>query len=149
MARRRPRGAGARRSVALWRYALAAVLGLSGRPARPIGTERVRRDRAASSFEAPVEAANELQFGRAYWLPPFGHGNGLDALFWTPVARLSADQAERALTAFALADIPAWTAPEGRDRRARLRVGDRAHDVWVASGQVDDAQEVLRRVLAA
>jgi hypothetical protein len=96
-----------------------------------------------------MEAANELQFGRAYQLPPFGHGNGLDALFWTPIASLPADQAEQALAALAAADIPAWTAPEGRDRRSRQPAADRKQDVWVASAQVDDAQEVVRRLLAA
>jgi hypothetical protein len=125
------------------------LLGLPGRRARAAGPDRARRNPAASSFEAPIEAANELQFGRAYWLPPFGHGNGLDALFWTPIAHLTADRAEEALVALAAADIPAWAAPEARDRRAGRISPGREQDVWVASGQVDDAQEVLRRMLAA
>jgi hypothetical protein len=142
------RSRGGRRS-ALWRYALTVLLGLRVRRERPVAADRARRNPAASSFEAPMEAANELQFSRAYQLPPFGHGNGLDALFWTPIAALPADQAEQALAALAAADIPAWTAPEGRDRRSRQPAADRKQDGWVASAQVDDAQEVVRRLLAA
>lgn len=142
-----PRARRGRRS-ALWRYALTVVLGLPDRRERPV-SDRARRNAAASSFEAPMEAANQLQFGRAYWLPPFGHGNGLDALFWTPIAHLARDQAERALVALAAADIPAWAAPEGRDRRPGPPAAGRDQDVWVAAAQVDDAQDVLRRLLAA
>lgn len=137
------------RRSALWRYALTVVLGLPVRRERPAGSDRARRNAATSSFEAPMEAANQLQFGRAYQLPPFGHGNGLDALFWTTIAHLGSDQAERALLALAAADIPAWAAPAGRDRRPGAPAVARDQDVWVASAQVDDAQEVLRRLLAA
>ena len=59
---------------ALWRYAVTAVLGLSGRRV-PAAADRFRRSAAASSYEAPVGAGNPLQFGRAYQLPPFGRGN--------------------------------------------------------------------------
>src|SRR5438067_33158 len=79
---RRAERAGAPRAGALWRYAITALLGIPGRRAPAPAADRVRRDPAASSYEEGVGAANQLQYGRAYWLPPFGHGNGLEALFW-------------------------------------------------------------------
>ena len=130
----------------LLRYAVTAVLGLSGSrvpssPAdrRPWGT------RSTSSFEAPL-AADPMQLGRPAQLPPFGHGNGLDALFWTPLARLAADRVEEVLAALAAADIAGWVAPAGRSAAA---TADRPHDLWVGSLRLDAAQDVLMRTLSA
>ena len=112
----------ARPSAVLMRSAVSVLLGLSGRRTPP--AERGRRSAAASSFEAPIAAANELQFGRAYWLPPFGRGNGLEAL--------------------AAEDIPAWAAPaKGSDADAR----GVPEDLWVASAELDAAQDALMKVL--
>ncbi|MDH2442817.1 hypothetical protein QDR37_02545 [Amnibacterium sp. CER49] len=120
------------------------MLGLSRRPAPPAGGER-RRNAAASSFEAPAEAANPLQFGRAYQLPPFGHGNGLDALFWTPLAELAPGQVDAVLEALRARGIPAWAAPARRETRP---TPEGRHDLWVASGELNDAQEAVMRALA-
>jgi hypothetical protein len=138
----------ARRSAALWGYALTAVIGLPARRVRQPGAGRPQRDRAASSYEAPVDAANQLQFGRAYWLPPFGRGNGLEALFWAPLAELPADRVEAVLRALGEQDIPAWAAVTGHRRAARTSPADRPHALWVASAQLDDAQDVVMRALA-
>lgn len=141
--------AGVRRSAALWRYVVTAMLGLPARRVRQPSAARPQRDRAASSFEAPVDGANQLQFGRAYWLPPFGHGNGLEALFWAPLAELPADRVEAVLRALGEQDIPAWAAAAGHRLRAGVPSADRPHDLWVASAQLDDAQDVVMRALAA
>jgi hypothetical protein len=139
---RAARGA-APRSVALWRTLVTAALGLA--PQRSAAPERSPwRTASASSYEAPLPAADPLQFGRAYQLPPFGRGNGLDALFWTPVARLPVDRVDAALAALEDEDIPAWAAPA----RTAERVADDQHDLWVASGRLDEGQDVLMRVLA-
>jgi hypothetical protein len=93
-----------------------------------------------------MPAQNPLQFGRAYQLPPTGRGNGLEALFWTPIERLPADRVDAALDAFRSRDIPAWSAAArlpGVDRRAATA----PHDVWVASDRVDEAGDVLIRLL--
>ena len=92
-----------------------------------------------------MAAANPLQFGRAYQLPPFGRGNGLDALFWTPSERLPAERVDAALAALRARDIPAWAAPArlpGIDHRS----ADAPHDLWVASDRFDEAQDVVMRV---
>lgn len=92
-----------------------------------------------------MPAANPLQFSRAYQLPPFGRGNGLDALFWTPSERLPAERVDAVLESFRELDIAAWAAP------ARLpgidpRSGDAPHDLWVASDRLDEAQDVVMRL---
>jgi hypothetical protein len=125
---------------------LAVLLGLAQRRAQAASADRRSRGSAASSYEAPADAADALQFGRAYWLPPFGRGNGLEALFWAPVARLADTQVDEVLRALAEQDIPAWAAPA---RRPRAPAGGGPHDLSVASGQLDAAQDVLLRVLAA
>lgn len=144
MTRRRPT---ALRRTGLRRSAIIAVLGLARRqpPAAPGRTPW--RDRAASSFEAPLPAVDPLQFGRAYQLPPFGRGNGVEALFWTPAARLPADRVDAVLAALAALDIAGWVAAV---RAPGLpRDDDGPHDLWVGSAGLDDAQEVVMRVLSA
>lgn len=140
--RQRKGGHGLRRSAALWRYALTAVLGL---PRRPAPGATPRRNAAASSFEAPLEAANALQFGRSYWLSPFGRGNRLDALFWAPLAEVPDDRVDAVLVALEDEGIAAWAAPvRGRPRRS-----GRASAVSVGADRLDDAGTVLMRVLSA
>jgi hypothetical protein len=140
----RPRRVPARRA-GLLRYAVTALLGLSRR--RDVAPARLPwRDRAAASYEAPMPAANPLQFGRAYQLPPFGRGNGIDALFWTPMERVPAERVDAVLESFRERDIAAWAAP------ARLPDVDRRstggpHDLWVASARLDEAQDLVMRML--
>lgn len=141
-------GKGARRSAALWRYALTALLGYPGRRVPASAADRARRSVSPSSYETGVDAANALQFGRAYWLPPFGHGNGLDALFWTASATLPADRIEPVLRALADRGIPAWSAAARARAGGSGPVEGRPHDLWVASAQLDEAQDVVMRVLA-
>ena len=148
MRRQRARARGARRSAALWRYAVTALLGLPARRPRQAPSGRPQRDASASSYEESVGASNRLQFGRAYWLPPFGQGNGLDALFWAPLAELPGDRVDAVLDALRAADIPAWAAVARRSRPAGSPAAGRSHDLWVASVQVDEAQDVVLRMLA-
>ena len=139
----------ARRTTAprrLLRSAVTIVLGLS--PRRNAAPVRVPwRDRSAASYEAPMPAANPLQFGRAYQLPPFGRGNGLEALFWTPSERLPAGRVDAVLAALRECDIPAWVAPAripGVDHRS----ADAPHDLWVAADRSDEALDEVMRLLS-
>lgn len=131
-------GSGRGRRGAVLRSAVAMLLGLP--PRRPSG-ERTRRAAAVSSYEAPMAASDGLQLGRAYWLPPFGRGNGLDALFWAPVARIEEARVDAVLAALREADIPAWAAP------VRVAQGVQSHDLSVEAGRLDAAQDVVMRVL--
>src|SRR3954447_13283018 len=150
MVRRRSDRAGTPRAAALWRYAVTVLLGLPGRPSPAPTADRPRRDPAASSYEEGVGAGNQLQFGRAYWLPPFGSGNGLEALFWTPLAELPGERIAAVLGALGEEGIPAWAAVADRGRGSGSPPPEgRPHALWVASAQLDDAQEVGMRALAA
>lgn len=139
-----PRRRRSRRS-GLLRPVVTIVLGLSRRREAPqVGAPW--RDRSRPSIDAPMPAVNPLQFGRAFQLPPFGRGNGLEAVFWTPAERLPADRVAAVLAALGAESIAAWTAPArlpGADRRAAG-----PHDLWTAADRADDAQDVVMRVLA-
>ena len=141
------RRAAAPRRAGLLRYAVTAVLGISGR--RDVAPVRASwRDRAAASFEAPMPADHALQFGRAFQLPPFGRGNGIEALFWTPAERVPAERVDTVLTELRGRDIAAWAAPArlpGVDRRSV----DAPHDLWVVADRFDEAQDVVMRMLRA
>jgi hypothetical protein len=93
-----------------------------------------------------MPAVNPLQFGRAYQLPPFGRGNGLEALFWTPSERLPAAVVDDVLAALRLEGVAAWVAP-ARLPAVDHRSADAPHDLWVASDRLDEAQDVVMRVL--
>jgi hypothetical protein len=117
------------------------VLGFTRRrDPSPSASRTPWRDRSASSYEAPL-AATDLQLGRAAQLPPFGRGNGIDALFWTPLARLAPERIDPVLDALRSADIAAWVAPV-------RGTGAGEHDLWVASLGLDAAQDVLMQVVA-
>jgi hypothetical protein len=114
------RGTGPRRAAGIWRYAATAVLGFPRRPQAPAAARAPWRDGSASSYEAPLAADDPLQLGRAAQLPPFGRGNGIDALFWTPLARLQAERVDDVLAALEAEDIAGWVAP-CRPRRGPTR----------------------------
>ena len=133
------------RAAGLWRYAATAVLGFSRRQDPPV-VRAPWLERSASSYEAPLAGEDVLQLGRSAQLPPFGRGNGIDALFWTPLARLDAVRVDDVLRALAEEDIAGWVAAVPR---RSTRDGSGPHDLWVASLRLDAAQDVLMRVLSA
>jgi hypothetical protein len=101
-----------------------------------------------SSFESPVSAVDLTRFGRAFWLPPFGEGNGLDALFWACLAELPRRTVRRALEALRDEDIPGWAAPLKKPKVfPRVKDGDEPYQLWVATVRYNGAEDVLIRVL--
>lgn len=79
---------------------------------------------------------------RAYWLPPHGHSNGLDAPAWAPIADIPTQDVELLLAALRVAGVPGYAAavgPPGKRRSYRL---------WVASLRYSAAEEVLRITLS-
>jgi hypothetical protein len=139
-------GSAPRRSAGIWRYAATAVLGFTRRPAPAAPARAPWRDRSSSSYEAPLAADDPLQLGRPAQLPPFGRGNGIDALFWTPLARLRADRVDAVLAALQEEDIAGWVAPAPPARRTDAMA---PHDLWVGSLRLEAAQDLLMRVLRA
>lgn len=102
----------------------------------------------SASNESPISAIDLLQLGRPYWLPPYGHGNGLDALFWGCIAELPRSVIPVALEALRAQDIPGWAAPIAAPYKTHGMEGDEApYRLWVATIQYDSAEDVLMRVL--
>jgi len=124
-----------------------ALLGLPARRPPEAAAARRPRDPAASSYEATDGADNELQFNRAYWLPPHGRGNGFEALFWAPLADLPEDRVDAVLGALGGEGIAAWAAASGRQRGTAASAVGARHDLWVGSTDLDRAQDVVMRAL--
>lgn len=101
-----------------------------------------------SSFESPVSAVDLTRFGRAFWLPPFGEGNGLDALFGPAWQNSRAGR-----SAAPWRPSATRTSPAGRRRPKKPKVlprvkdGDEPYQLWVATVRYNGAEDVLIRVL--
>ncbi len=53
-------------------------------------------------MSAPISAVESMNFGLPFWLPPFGRGNGLQALYWACLAELPEHLVSPALAALGL-----------------------------------------------
>jgi hypothetical protein len=97
------------------------------------------------SFPSPGWPLSER--GPAAWLPPFGHGNGLHAPTWAPIADVDGELVDDLLAAFAEAGVPAYASPvqwpsrRAGTRRNRLVTSQR---LWVGSMRYATAEDVLR-----
>lgn len=83
---------------------------------------------------------------RAFWLPPFGHGNGLAADGWAPVLDVDARTARRLLGALGARGTAAFSAPTSL--RATLGRGAVPWRVWVDVAHYAYAQDVIRLSLS-
>ncbi len=66
------------------------------------------------------------RFGRLWWLPPGGHGNGLDDKAWAPILEVDAGLVAPLLEAFRAVGVPAYAASRqlaSSRRAARTRAG--------------------------
>jgi|GEM_PF-2175570 hypothetical protein len=124
-------------------------------------------------MSAPVSRpfVHPQRFGRLWWLPSSGEGNGLDDVAWAPIADISAALVAPLLAAFRGADVPAYAAPAGRPltrppgrahmgrsriaasrsgqhlRRARTAIAQESYHIWVGTSGYARAEEVLRTEL--
>ena len=80
--------------------------------------------------------------GRAYWLPPGGIGNGLDAGSWVPLVDVREDQLTGLLQALCEAGVAAYAAPVHRTGR---RVATTAVRIWVDTWTHARAEDVVAR----
>lgn len=104
------------------------------------------------SQESPISAVEMMRFGRPSWLPPFGCGNGLDALFWACIAELPHSAIDGILDELREQDIPGWAAPVKTAAKARRDSTGTCADtapyrLWVATLRFNDAENVLITVL--
>ena len=88
------------------------------------------------------------QFGRLWWLPSRGTGNGLSDAGWAPVADIDVRIVTPLLAELRAAGVPAHAARiTGRPSRPRPR-GKPSHEpryrLWVGTSAYSRAEEVLR-----
>ena len=98
---------------------------------------------SASSISRPARPPQ--RFGRLWWLPRHGQGNGLDDEAWAPILDVPADLVTPLLTALRAASVPAYAAaapvrPARRLARASVAPGFR---IWVGSSAHARAEETL------
>lgn len=79
--------------------------------------------------------------GRAYWLPPTGQGNGLDAASWAPILVVEPRVARRLLGSLGAWGVPAFAGPES-PRRPRS-----AWRLWVDPRHYAQAQDIIASTL--
>ena len=91
------------------------------------------------------------RFGRLWWLPSHGQGNGLDDAAWAPVADVDAAIVPALLADLRDAGVPAYAAPVTRRPSARRNPdpAERRCHVWVGTSRYGQAEETLRVRLPA
>jgi hypothetical protein len=90
---------------------------------------------------APYSCRWSRIVGRAYWLPPWGVGNGLDAETWAVIADVPQSDVQFILDALREAGIPAHAACRAwHDREAPFRM-------WVGTWYYSRAEDVIGRAL--
>jgi hypothetical protein len=132
---------------------------------------------AEEDGKMPASASRSLhqpeRFGRLWWLPSNGLGNGLDDVAWAPLADIAGSLVPGLLARFRAANVPAYAAPAAppsrRARRARRagqasqagragavgqprrreRDGDQMFRIWVGTSAYGRAEETLRVALPA
>ncbi len=97
----------------------------------------------AAPVSRPAEHAR--QFGRLWWLPAGGCGNGLDDDSWAPVLEVSEQVVPRVLSLLRAAGVPAYAAP-ARPAAGQLR--DRSGQpagcqLWVGASAYGRAEAAL------
>jgi hypothetical protein len=85
------------------------------------------------------------RFGRLWWLPAGGLGNGLDDTAWTPLAAGEQRVMQALLTELRQAGVPAYAAPVTRRPSRRVHAErEGRYQLWVGASRYTCAEEVLR-----
>lgn len=99
----------------------------------------------AASAQRSVEKPGS--FGRLWWLPSHGRGNGLDDAGWAPIADVDASVVTPLLFELGAAGVPAYAAPVPV-RPGQLLRGQRAEAardrLWVGTSAYSRAEDLLR-----
>jgi hypothetical protein len=99
----------------------------------------------AASASRPVHQPE--RFGRLWWLPSHGTGNGLTDAGWAPVADVDAAIVTPLLAELRAAGVPAHAAPVTRRpgrSRPRTPPGAPRYRLWVGTSAYSRAEELLR-----
>jgi len=88
------------------------------------------------------------RFGRLWWLPPGGRGNGIDDDAWAPILEVAGDIVAPLLAALRTAGIPAYAAGPTRAAAGRGRSPTAPRwRLWVGTSAYGRAEETLIAVL--
>jgi hypothetical protein len=100
-----------------------------------------------ASVSRPVQGLQ--RFGRLWWLPSGGQGNGLDDDAWAPILEVGADVVTPLLAAFRAAGVPAYCAGmrPALSRRGACGQAPSDYRVWVGSSAHGRAVETLITVM--
>jgi hypothetical protein len=100
----------------------------------------------AASASRPLHQPG--RFGRLWWLPAAGLGNGLTDDAWAPVADVDEPVVLAVLAELRAAGVPGYAAPvtdrPGRSRHRGLPAATRPYHVWVGTSRYSRAEDVLR-----
>jgi hypothetical protein len=98
-----------------------------------------------------LRSVEELRrrFGRLYWLPACGRGNGLDDDAWAPALQISEAAVPQVLAALAAASVPAFAAPaHPAGPRSSVLARERAgSQLWVGASAYGRAEAVLLAIM--
>jgi hypothetical protein len=100
-----------------------------------------------ASASRPVAHAG--RFGRLWWLPADGHGNGLDDESWAPVLEVSRQVVPTLLGVLRQAGVPAYVAPAGsaRTRPREVKGRPESYQLWVGASAYGRAERALITVM--
>jgi hypothetical protein len=90
-----------------------------------------------ASIARPV--AQPQRFGRLWWLPSGGIGNGIDDDAWAPILDVTTDLVAPLLAALREAGVPGYA--------ARRRGAEPGYQLWVGSSAHGRAEEALMKAL--
>jgi hypothetical protein len=94
------------------------------------------------------------RFGRLWWLPDQGEGNGLDDSGWAPLAVADSGIIRSLVAELRVAGVPAFAAPvthrpARRPSRRSQRTRSDRYQLWVGTSRYSRAEDVLRVKLPA
>ena len=97
---------------------------------------------------APVSrpAARLGRFGRLWWLPAGGYGNGLDDQAWAPALQVSGQVVPQLLSALQEAAVPAYAARRTGAALIAARQPE-SYQLWVGASAYGRAEAVLLAVM--
>jgi len=95
--------------------------------------------------QASRPAAQLHRFGRLWWLPVGGYGNGLDDEAWAPALQVSGQVVQELLAALREAAVPAYAARVGGPRELGSR--PESYQLWVGASGYGRAEAVLLAVM--
>ncbi len=85
------------------------------------------------------------RFGRLWWLPAVGYGNGLDDQAWAPALQVSRQVVPQLLSALQEAAVPAYAARVRETRDHGRQPG--SYQLWVGASAYGRAEAVLLAVM--